>query len=118
MKLDNPATPALPPYTNLAVAIVERACQDYVTARYARLRFPEEPSSCRLSRMEAECIAFFRNQEHPAWLSFKIGPERLINALNKLVDRCIKEGKPPKLNGYQFTPRRREDGSVSDEEIE
>ena len=117
MKLDSPTTPALPPYTNLAVAIVERACQDYVAARYARLRFPDDPYNCRLSRTEAECLAFFRNQEHPAWMSFKIGPERLINALNKLVETSIKEGRPPKINSSQFMPRRREN-DVYDEEIE
>lgn len=117
MKLDSPATPALPPYTNLAVAIVERACQDYVAARYARLRFPDDLHNCRLSRTETECLTFFRNQDHPAWLSFRIDQERLINALNRLVDRCLREGRPPKINSSQFMPRRREN-DVYDEETE
>ena len=118
MKLESPSPAPMPPYTTLAVAIVERACQDYAMARYARLRFPEEPGSDRLSRMEVNCIEFFKNQNHPAWMSIKIGSDQLIQALNKMVVRCIKEGRAPKLNGFNYAPRRVLAEDVSDEETE
>ena len=114
MKVANPVQSPLPPYTNLAVAIIERACQDYATARYARLRFPHEKGSDRPSRTEVECMEFFKNRDHPAWIASKMEPEYLITSLNKLVAQCLKEGHPPKLS--QPRSKRKDTEDVSDEE--
>lgn len=104
MRLENPRpTAADVPWIKLGMAIIEQACDDYITARYARLKFPKEDTGP--TQIELDCVAFFHNQDHPAWFR-QLRPDAVIEALNEIVDEAIQDRKLPRLHDIQMNSAR------------
>lgn len=106
MKLENPQpTERWKPWLNLGLAIVEQACTDYMTAKYARLKFPKTDKGPTAT--ELECIRFFEDEEHPAWF-LKLDPKKIKEALDEIVQEAIESGHSPRLHDLQLnSPRYR-----------
>ena len=105
------------PWIDLGVAVCEQACQDYMLARYARLRTPSYGSN-NISGREHECLTFFCNEDHPCRAALNIDTFALVAALNQTVDKAVEEGKPPYMSRLKadIARQRRAEAEMEDYE--